>query len=959
MKGVARSSALVVLLLMLSGTAFILPDPLGWLALMTAGVLFPLFFGPKGGMAGALLAAGCVLVIHFYFESMPILVLAGGAVALSAAPLAAGDLVQRYQRRIRNLDASLHNLNRDKLKQEAEAARIRALFDSIPSGFSYQKVIYDKEGTPVDFVFLSVNRAFEGMTGLTRDAILDRRVTEAVPGVNDPFYDWLGCYEKAARSGQPIRVEKHYESLNKTYSITIHSPEFGYFTAMLHDISELDTSGSDYTKLMVQTMDIIARFDRDFNCLYINTNPAHKHKQPLEIIFGGSSTARVSNEMRIKWEGAMRQIFRNRKEETIELTVNTAQGTRYYDCRLVPEFSQEGYVESVLCITRDTTAHRSAEEDMKQTLDKLKELENIINTGPVVVFLWLADKAWSVEFISTNIEQFGYDQQAFVNGKQSFLQMIHREDQERIQEEMQVYLKEGVNDFVQEYRVQTCSGEERLVKVETWVRRSTQGKATHYQGMITDVTNIIMMPKHLLDSERRYRDLFEENQDIAFMLDLKGTFLSVSREGEELLGYTREELRKMRFIDLLPKEKLEQGKGIMDEMTAGDLKEGEYRLDLLNKSGYALKMRLHFREAMENGRLCLTVIGWDLTEGNQAAEQIRYLTHHDKLTGLYNRTFFEDELVRLQSEPPLPLSIIVGDVDGLKLTNDAFGHKQGDQMLKAIANILKMSTRMEDAVFRLGGDEFAILLPETDEREANQVCVRIRNLCSQAADLPVQPSIALGAGTLAQGDRSLEQIVREAEERMNRSKLMESRSIRSAIIASLQKTLEERTYETKKHTERMQRLAERLGKRLSLTEDEMDELYLLCVLHDIGKIGIPDNILMKTGRLTADEWEVMKKHTEIGYNIAISSPDLKLIAAGIRAHHENWNGTGYPSRLSAEDIPMIARVISVIDAYDAMTHDRPYHKAVSQIAAIIEIDRCAGTQFDPAVVDAFKKELLS
>lgn len=954
---VTRLSKLI-LPLMIAGGALYLPENLRLIFLFIPAALYSVFFSLKGALFGVLISGAAVVLGHFFMEPIAPIYLYGSVAGYAAGAAWIAVYSAGFEKRLQALDAALHAVTLENRRIKEEGSQYRAMFESIPNGFSYQKVLYDNNGTPADFVFLYVNQAFEQMTGLSRKDLLDRKVTVAMPGVTDPFYDWLGCYEKAMRSGRPVRVETYYQSLTQTYLITIHSPKFGYFTALFHDITGIREEGSDYKKLMEQSKDIIVRFDKNFNCLYVNYETAHRNKRPIELIFGNLQKTRIPAEVRILWEDAIRQAFRSKKERTVELKVQIARGMRYYECRLVPEFSQEGYVDSVLSICRDITAQRTVEENMKQGLDKLKELENIINASPIVVFLWHADQAWTVEFISQNVEQFGFSQQDYLDGKTTFLQRIHPEDVERVQEELTECLNVGAEEFIQEFRIQNAQSEERLVKVEYWMRRDAQGKVTHFQGMITDVTNMIKMPQSLLDSEEQTRILINETREISFMLDLQGMFLSISREGEELLGYTREAIRYKQFLDLVPPDQKEQGRRILAEMTAGDLKEKEFMLSITDQQGHRLPMKLKMKEVMENGHLGISVRGRDISERIQAADQVRYLSHHDKLTGLYNRSYFEEELVRMEGSIPLPLSIIVGDVDGLKLTNDAFGHKEGDRILKAIAEVLKGSARIQDSIFRLGGDEFAILLPEADDREANQICLRIRHLCSQVKDLLVQPSIALGAATLTHAG-SLEGLVREAEDKMNRSKLMESRSIRSTIIASLQKTLEERTYETKKHAERMQRLAEKLGRRLSLSDSEMDELSLLCVLHDIGKIGIPDNILMKTGRLTADEWDIMKKHTEIGCNIAAASPDLKSISAGILAHHEHWDGSGYPNRLSGADIPLIARVISVIDAYDAMTNDRPYHKAVSQIAAVIEIDRCAGTQFDPAVVDAFKKEVLS
>ena len=188
---------------------------------------------------------------------------------------------------------------------------------------------------------------------------------------------------------------------------------------------------------------------------------------------------------------------------------------------------------------------------------------------------------------------------------------------------------------------------------------------------------------------------------------------------------------------------------------------------------------------------------------------------------------------------------------------------------------------------------------------------------------------------------------------MYRHKLIEHQSVHSAIISSLEKALEERDYETEAHVKRMKSLAIKFSKELKLSEETLDEVVLLAALHDIGKISITDSIILKTTSLTQKEWQIIKRHPEVGYRIAESSAELAPIAKGILYHHEWWNGKGYPKGLAGENIPLISRIISIVDAFDAMTNDRPYRKALSTKKAIEELKRCAGSQFDPTLVNKF------
>ncbi len=334
-------------------------------------------------------------------------------------------------------------------------------------------------------------------------------------------------------------------------------------------------------------------------------------------------------------------------------------------------------------------------------------------------------------------------------------------------------------------------------------------------------------------------------------------------------------------------------------------------------------------------------------------QALDYQSYHDKLTGLYNRRFIEEEMRRLDTGRQLPLSIISADVNGLRLTNEVFGHERGDALLAAIATILRSNCRREDLLARWGGDEFLLLLPKTSKEQAERICERIQAACRQAEQDGLKLSISLGAATKTIPETPLDQIMKAADEAMYQHKLLERRSFRNRLIQSLQQTLFEKSCETADHVERMAWLSCRIGQTLGLSRQELDAVCLLAMLHDIGKVAIPEAILSKPGPLNQAEWQEVQRHPEIGYRIVHAMPELAQIADGVLCHHEHWNGGGYPQGLEGEAIPLLARIIAVIDAYDAMTHDRPYRKRLSRREALEELQRCAGRQFDPRLVSVF------
>jgi len=462
----------------------------------------------------------------------------------------------------------------------------------------------------------------------------------------------------------------------------------------------------------------------------------------------------------------------------------------------------------------------------------------------------------------------------------------------------------------------------------------------------------------LLQQEKEFNEqLIKASPTFFVAIDPLGKILMMNPCMLNALGYSLEEVRDKDYLTfIIPETERPKVQKIFNTLVSSrgpTLNENQ----VLTKGGQILLVEWHGRSIIdEQGNILYFFgVGIDITERKKSEERIKYLSYHDSLTGLYNRAYLEEEMRRLDAPRQLPLSIIMGDINGLKLVNDAFGHKQGDELLKHIAKILKESCRQEDIIARWGGDEFLILFPKTTTNSALQVIQRIQKLCKDAENTTIPISLALGLATKETPDINLEVIISQAEENMYRQKLNENRSIRHALITFLEKSLQETTQETKEHSMRLQEMAQQMGHALHLSFQQMIELDLLARLHDLGKIAIPHNILNKTGPLSPEEWEKVKQHPEIGYRIAQSSPDLISIGDSILVHHERWDGLGYPRGIKGEEIPLNARIITIIDAYDVMVNGRPYKDPMTPEEAFNELQKNAGTQFDPNLVKLFLK----
>ena len=489
------------------------------------------------------------------------------------------------------------------------------------------------------------------------------------------------------------------------------------------------------------------------------------------------------------------------------------------------------------------------------------------------------------------------------------------------------------------------------------------GKVTEIIGAAKDITQMKLAEMMLEYEKENIQTIMHSINDAVISTNLDGVITFVNQAARDLINKDDPALIGHSFDQVFQ---------IFDEDTP--ILMNDFRLKVINDTLDPERFN-HLRLRLEDGdekRIIykrgvsknseglpegLVVSISNETEKVKNERALAYLTMHDKLTGLYNRAYFDEALERLDTKRQWPLSIIVGDVNGLKITNDVFGHLEGDRLLILIADIMRESFRSEDIIARWGGDEFCVILPQTTYDQASEIVQRILNACKFSEAKPIKPSISFGIATKIHEDEAITDIFNKAEEEMYKIKLLESKKNKTTITETLQKRLEDTSIETIEHCRRIRKMVEKYEDYFMLNKKEKEQLLSLVDIHDIGNIIIPREILMKKKTLTVEEKNDIKRHPEIGYRIALSSPALGQFSELILSHHERWDGQGYPQGLKGEDIPKLSRILSLFDAYDAMTTFRPYKAMKSKKEALEEIERCSGGQFDPQYASIFLKAL--
>ena len=752
----------------------------------------------------------------------------------------------------------------------------------------------------------------------------------------------------------------------RTIHVRIHSemhPENNrpYLMGTLQDITDRMQAESTarefeaiYKALLNSSYDLVYLKDSSLRYIAVNSNMQRYYGIPEEDLIG-KMIGEIKPGMNAQlWEARDRSVLISGKPIYIDET----DGNNTFETIIFPVDMSDNK-RGVGGISRDITDRRKTEAEVERQRDLAQSYFDVAS----VLFIVLDQNGFVLLINQAGCDILHLPKESVIgqNWIERFIPDYDRNEVSNLLNDIRESLFSEQNTH--ENDILIADGTIRRIEWRNTILKDSDGFFSGILSAGVDVTELRQTLQALRESERSKSVLLSNLPGMAYRcaFDKDWTMQFVSNGCFELTGYLPNELIDNACITFNEIICPEYRNPIWNESVEHMIKHmnNRYEYEILTASGerkWVLDINQGLYDESEQ-IVALEGIIIDITQSKLQFLQIQYLNNHDQLTGLHNRLYYDQAKRRLDIERYLPMSIILVDINGLKLINDAFGNSAGDKMIQTTGSLLKTGIRTQDILARIGGDEFAILMPNTDSNAciARMTALKDAFNAYNAAikDKALVISLSIGCSTKTNDEIDFSHVEKDAEANMARRKLLDQKSHHNAVLSSIMATLFERSFETEEHAVRIGELCTVIGERLHLSHDDIDKLRLFAILHDIGKIGISDQILNKPSRLSEEEMTIMRMHPEIGYRIAMASPDFASIADLILTHQERWDGNGYPNHLAGEKIPLLSRILAVADAYDAMTKDRVYRKAMSRDDAIREIRVNAGTQFDPNIANLF------
>lgn len=565
-----------------------------------------------------------------------------------------------------------------------------------------------------------------------------------------------------------------------------------------------------------------------------------------------------------------------------------------------------------------------------------------------------------IEANKTAGEMFGITKAEMV--EQPFFRFILNEDQD-VYYLSKKRLLETSDSQEWEMRMLRHDSEIIWVQITANLAQDEDGRSV-FRMVMQDISKRKQVEKQLAIEKEQFETTLMSVGDGVISVDRQGKIMLMNKIAEQLTGWNQLEAEGkpletvFNAINRHTRERCENIDKIKLEIGERVQSDTETILISLDNTERPIDYNASPIKDADGHSIGAVLVFEDFTEKKEKQEEINYLSFHDHLTGLYNRRYYEEELLRLDTPRNLPLTIVMADINGLKMVNDSFGHTSGDELLKKAAVAIKKGCREDDIVSRIGGDEFVILLPKTDSMEAKRIIKRIKYLLSEEKIGLVEISISFGYDTKRNEEDKIHEIFKKAEDFMYRNKLYEGSRIKGKTITAILGAFFAKNQKEQQHSRNVSELCQLMGEALEMSDFRINELKTVGLLHDIGKIAIDETLLGKVEKLTNDEMLEVRSHSEIGYRLLRTVNEMSKMAVDVLHHHERWDGEGYPEGLSGKEISVASRIIAIAECYDAMTSTIGNATIISSEDALKELLKHSGGQFDADLVKLFIEKIL-
>lgn len=830
------------------------------------------------------------------------------------------------------------------------------LIRELPIGYAYHRIICDSEGNPIDYEFLDVNSTFELFTGFKKENILGRKVTEIIPNIVDDEFNWISFYGDIALKNCSKNIEQFSEPLKKWFKVHAYSPEQGFFLTYFTDITDEKVDIEEKLHMIVASNDIVFELDENYVFKDMMVSDESFLFLPKDKVLGKTVKDLFPENLSSLFISSYEKSRKSLKKDSLIYSSPFPTDDRWFKSEV--SFIENNGCSKYIVSIHEVTTEKKLEQKVELERQKLNSIIEGTQTGT-----W----EWNIQSNQTTVNErwanlLGYSLEEILPiTTETWETIMHPDDLNKSKQLLESHFRGESEYYSLEFRMKHKNGNWMWIldrgKVVSY---TSDGKPLLMLGTHSDITDYKNLELELRNERNLLKTTLLSLEEGVVSIDLDGKILIINHIAEKLTGWKRPESLGRYYRYIFNMESEEEQDFIQDVIDHKRPVELPKHTSLYSKDGTCYPIEGNIAPILnKDGVVNGAVIAFrDITEKLSEQEKVLYLSYHDQLTGLYNRRFFEEELNRIDTPRNLPLSLIMVDVNGLKLTNDAFGHTAGDNLLVAVSQILRSVCRADDIIARIGGDEFAVILPKTDSTVVERVLKRIYNKASKEKLDPIIVSASLGYATKSDAKESITSTFKRAEDKMYKRKLGESKAMREQTLEKIIDIFFKVYKNGKSHSKNVGDLSAVIGESLGLDRNSIEELKMLGMLHDIGLIAVDKDVVNKSSGLSSREWTQVKRHPEVGYQILKSVNHLVPLAEYVLSHHERWDGSGYPDNLKEGEIPLYSRILSIADAYDAMTSERSYKESLSKIEAISELRKNAGSQFDPKLVDIFIQKVL-